>query len=169
VVALVAVLVAGGAVGVVLLSGDGERARTGTLPAPTRPVTTSSPSPSAGGPVSRAEADAVVNRYIQAYEGENLVALGALFADDIVQRSSTGAENRGKQAVLADFRLQFQVISDPQYTFTPSSFAEEPAPSRLSGTYDVETSIGGPSGEIEFGIAKVDGIPLIKEIVTRPG
>ena len=33
----------------------------------------------------------------------------------------------------------------------------------------MSTSFGGPSGEIEFGIAKVNGNPLIKEIVTRPG
>ena len=86
-------------------------------------------------PVSRAEADSVVRRYVAAYEAEARAALGALFAPDIVQRSEgTGTENRGKDAVLADYTLQFQIADNPEYTFTPTTFAEGHASSRLVGT-----------------------------------
>jgi predicted Ser/Thr protein kinase len=168
--ALLAALAVGAVVAVVLLSGDDGGDSAGgdpTTSSPTRPTTTAAPS--AGEPVSRPEADDVVRRYIAAYEAEDVDALGELFAPDVVQRSSTGAENRGKDAVLADYGLQFQIADDPEYTFTPGTFAERPAPSRLTGRYSVETSIGGPSGEIEFGIAKIDGTPLITEITTSSG
>jgi hypothetical protein len=111
----------------------------------------------------------VVSRYISAYEAEDLGALGALLAPDVVQRDSTGGEKRGKEAVLADFAVQFQLATDPKYSFTPTSFAERPPPSRLTGRYSVSTAIGGPSGIIEFGIERIAGTPLIKELVTRSG
>jgi predicted Ser/Thr protein kinase len=168
-VAGLALLAVGAVVAVLLLSGDdggGERAWSSS----SSTGGTSTSAPSSLEPVSRAEADSIVRRYIAAYEAEAPAALGALFAPDIVQRSEiAGTENRGKDAVLADYTLQFQIADNPEYTFTPTTFAERPAPSRLVGNYSVSTSLGGPSGEIEFGIAKVNGNPLIKEIVTRSG
>jgi len=169
------VLVAGAAAALVLSGvlgtddeGGDRGAPSATAPSVASPMATSptTPTPS-GGAVPEAQANELTDRYVAAYEGEDLDAMGAILAPD-VRLSGPGTSRNGREEVLDEYRSTFALIEDPQYELGSRSYLEQPTSSMVQGDYEVTDSASGasPSGRLALAMERVDGQPLITRIVT---
>ena len=112
-------------------------------------------------------ANVLTDRYVAAYEREDLDAMRAILAPD-VRLSGPGTSRNGREEVLDEYRSTFALIEDPQYELGSRSYLEQPTSSMVQGDYEVTDSASGasPSGRLALTMERVDGQPLITRIVT---
>jgi Protein kinase domain len=120
----------------------------------------------ASGPLSSSEVASAARSFARAYGGEDATAMAALLTPDVQRVSATGVE-RGRAAVLAEYKRQFAAGGIQGYRLGKLDVTSGWA-GRVSSTYTVPRS-GGRSfgGTVVFGVRRVDGKPLIGLIATH--
>lgn len=151
---------------------DGDRAKPRvTTPSVASPTATAPTTPTAptqpGRPVPEAQANALADRYVAAYEAEDLDAMRAILAPE-AQLSGPGTSANGREEVLSEYRSTFALIEDPRYELGNRTYAEQPTSSMVQGDYDVTDSATGatPSGRLVLTMQRIDEQPLITRITT---
>jgi Domain of unknown function (DUF4440) len=120
----------------------------------------------ASGPLRASEVAAAARSFARAYAGEDPDALAKLLTSDVQRVSPTGVE-RGRSAVIAEYRSQFAASGIQGYRLdnlkaTPGWVG------RASAHYTVSRAGGkGFGGTVVFGVRRVKGRPLIGLIATR--
>jgi serine/threonine protein kinase len=122
---------------------------------------------SATGPVTRSELAHVVRSFAAAYGKRDPSALAPLLAPTVA-RVSPGAVERGRVAVLAEYRSQLADGSIIGYQVT--GLTEQPGwVARARGQYTVVRSGRADlTGSVAFGVERVNGLPRIILIATEP-
>jgi hypothetical protein len=127
-------------------------------------VATSGGTPS--GPLRSSEVAGVARSFARAYGGEDANALAKLLTTDVQRVSSSGVE-RGRSAVLAEYRGQFAASKIQGYKLDNLKVTPGWA-GRASATYTVTRAGGnGFGGTVVFGVRRVDGDPKIALIATQ--
>ncbi len=118
------------------------------------------------GPLSSSEVASAAHSFARAYGREDATALAALLTPDVQRVSATGVE-RGRAAVLAEYKRQFAAGGIQDYQLGKLSVTAGWV-GRVSSSYTVPRS-GGRSfgGTVVFGVRRVDGKPLIGLIATH--
>jgi serine/threonine-protein kinase len=125
----------------------------------------STPAPTA--PLSAADVRAATGDFAAAYAAEDVRALGATLTRD-VQRVTPGDVQRGRAAVVAQYRGQFAAYAIKGYQLEGLEVQGGGA-GRASGTYTVARADGGPiRGDIVFGVVRDGGRPRIALISAKP-
>ena len=121
----------------------------------------------AGGPLSASEVAAAANSFARAYAHEDAAALARLLAPDVARVSPTGVE-RGRAAVLAEYRRQFAQGGIEGYRLSHVSITPGWV-GRLSATYTVPRAGGRAfGGTVVFGVRRLNGRSVIGLIATQP-
>ncbi len=146
VLGILTVAVAAAAIAAVLLTRSGARAPT---------------------PLRKGEVAGAVRAFAAAYGHRDAHALAAVLAPD-VERISPSAVQRGRGAVLAEYRSQLTDRAIQGYRV--ENLQVRPGwVGRASAQYDVLRSGQPPfSGSVVFGIERVGGRPMIGLITTQP-
>jgi hypothetical protein len=118
-------------------------------------------------PLSRPDVAGVVRAFASAYGHRDAQALAAVLAPD-VQRVSPGADQRGRDAVLAEYRAQLGDRAIQDYRLENLQVQGGWA-GRASARYTVVRAGQQPiSGSVVFGIERISGRPRIGLITTQP-
>ena len=119
------------------------------------------------GPLSTSEVTGVVRAFASAYARRDPSALAAVLAPD-VERVNPSAVQRGRSAVLAEYRGQLADRTIDGYRV--EDLRVQPGwVGRASAQYVVSRSGQLPvSGSVVFGVERVAGRPLIGLITTQP-
>lgn len=119
------------------------------------------------GPLSENDVRTAAERFAEAYAQEDPAALSrALTAD--VKRVTPGDEQRGRAAVLAEYRRQFAGTDVRDYRFEDLE-AEGGRAGRASGRYVVTRADGDPiQGDIVLGVRRDRGRARIALIAAEP-
>jgi hypothetical protein len=145
---LAALLLAGAAAGAVaMLGGD-------------------SGSPPARSPVSRAEAQDVVDRYAAAHSAENLAALDLLLTPSFRKRTPTGVLSRPQ--ALADYARQFARLSEVVYGVATESMTTRRGGASVAARYRITTAQETATGLIRFELVRRGDEVLVSRITTIP-
>jgi hypothetical protein len=181
-VALVAGLVLVlGAVGVTIAAtagGSADKAPRPTATATTtaRPITTATAAtstatavvPSATAAVVTADAmGEVLQRYVDAYGGEDLTALGSLFAPELRRVDGVDAPE-DLSAAMDSYARQFSRLSGLQYSITDIAYDEADGAGGAAGSYRITSDSGVSTGTIAFGFRVSDDGLLINHIEIEP-
>jgi protein kinase-like protein len=120
-----------------------------------------------GGPVSAAEVRAAANGFARAYSAESVAALRRGLAPN-VKRVVPGDTQVGRNAVVAEYRRQFQASDVRVYRLTRLEARGGDA-GRATGSYAVVRNGRPPiTGEIVFGVVREAGRPKIALIAAEP-
>ena len=125
------------------------------------------PGAGAAGPLTQSDVAGVVNSFATDYGRHDLPALGQLLAPGVV-RMSTAATERGRDAVLAEYRDQLADRSITGYRVGALK-VQAGWVGRASAQYAVLR--GGQvaaTGSVTFGVERVGGRPEIGLIATQP-
>jgi serine/threonine protein kinase len=119
------------------------------------------------GPITRSELGAVVRSFAGAYGHRDPRALAPLLAPSVM-RVGPGAVERGRAAVLAEYRTQFTDRSIIGYQV--AALREQPGwAARAAGQYTVVRSGRTDlTGGVAFGVERLNGRPRIVLIATQP-
>jgi hypothetical protein len=90
-------------------------------------MTTSSPSLGPGPPAPAAPIAAVLDRFVAGFNDHDLDAVMAFFAEDAVYRPGDGREHRGRAAIRAAFRPQFDGVFGAMTFVVDDRIVDEPA------------------------------------------
>jgi hypothetical protein len=121
----------------------------------------------ASGPLSASEVAGAANSFARAYAHEDAGALARLLAPDVARVSPTGVE-RGRAAVLAEYRRQFSQGGIEGYRLTRVSITPGWV-GRLSASYTVPRAGGRAfGGTVVFGVRRLNGRAVIGLIATQP-
>jgi hypothetical protein len=118
-------------------------------------------------PLGGTEVLGVAQDFARAYGEEDSATLRSLLASD-VERVSPGDTQRGRAAVLAQYRAQFRAQRTLEYRLaglTASGGAAGRAAARFTVVRDGRPPI---TGRVVLGIARIDGRPRIRLIATEP-
>jgi hypothetical protein len=119
------------------------------------------------GPLSASEVAAAANAFARAYAHEDAGALARLLAPDVARVSPTGVE-RGRAAVLAEYRRQFAQGGIEGYRLSHVSITPGWV-GRLSASYTVPRAGGRAfGGAVVFGVRRLNGRSVIGLIATQP-
>lgn len=119
------------------------------------------------GPLSASEIAAAANSFARAYAHEDPGALARLLAPDVERVSPTGVE-RGRAAVLAEYRRQFSQGGIEGYRLSHVSITPGWV-GRLSASYTVPRAGGRAfGGSVVFGVRRLNGRSVIGLIATQP-
>ncbi len=126
--------------------------------------TRSTPRP---GRLTSGEIERTVHAFATAYSNRDGRALEAVLAPNVVRAGSSGAVARGRAAVLAQYEAQFGSISG--YAVGDVQVQGAGWVGRAVAHYTLLRG-GQPagSGDVTFGVERVDGRPAIGLIATRP-
>lgn len=118
------------------------------------------------GPLSSAEINRVVHAFATAYSDRDGRALRAVLAPDVVRAGTSGAMARGRAAVLAQYEAQFASISG----YAIGDVQVQPGWAGRAVAHYTLLRGGQPagSGDVTFGIERVNARPAIGLIATRP-
>jgi hypothetical protein len=129
-------------------------------------VATSGGTPS--GPLRSSEVAGAARSFARAYSGEDADALGKLLTADVQRVGATGVE-RGRSAVLAEYKGQFAASRIQGYRLDNLKVTPGWA-GRASASYTVTRAGGkGFGGTVVFGVRRVDGRARIGLIATQAG
>jgi hypothetical protein len=118
-------------------------------------------------PLSAGDVRGVALDFAAAYAGEDARALASTLTRD-VDRVTPGDVQRGRSAVVAQYRRQFSAYAIKGYELGDLQVAAGGA-GRARGTYEVTRADGGPiRGEIVFGVVRDRGRPRIALISAKP-
>jgi hypothetical protein len=121
----------------------------------------------ATGPLSASEVAAAADSFARAYAHEDAGALARLLAPDVARVSPTGVE-RGRAAVLAEYRRQFSQGGIEGYRLSRVSITPGWV-GRLSASYTVPRAGGRAfAGTVVFGVRRLNGRAVIGLIATQP-
>jgi predicted Ser/Thr protein kinase len=118
------------------------------------------------GPLSSGDVAGAVRGFAHAYGHHDLKGLSDLLAPDVERVSPAGVE-RGRPAVLAEYRRQLARGGVGGYVLRGLSVQPGWA-GRASATYAVPRTGGSFGGTVVFGVKRVHGSPRIGLIATRP-
>jgi hypothetical protein len=119
------------------------------------------------GPLSRSEVAGAARGFARAYGDRDADALAALLASDVQRVSPAGVE-RGRAAVLAEYRRQFERAGISGYRLQGLSVSAGWA-GRAWARYVVTRRGGGDfGGTVVFGVKRVHGSPRIGLIANTP-
>lgn len=119
------------------------------------------------GPVSAGEVRAVVGRFAKAYAQEDGAALGRTLTRN-VERVLPGGRQRGRSAVVAEYRDQFTSIPITDYELSELDVAGGDV-GRAAGRYLVtRRDADAFGGTIVFGVVRESGRVRIDLIAARP-
>jgi predicted Ser/Thr protein kinase len=125
------------------------------------------PGAGAAGPLTQADVTGVVSSFATDYGTHDLRALGQLLAPSVV-RMSTSETERGRDAVLAEYRNQLTDRSITGYRVTALK-VEGGWVGRASAQYSVLRGAQvAASGNVTFGVERVGGRPEVGLIATQP-
>ncbi len=120
-----------------------------------------------GGALSGGEVRGVVGAFAHAYAREDITGLGRTLAPD-VRRVAPGSVERGRRAVLAEYRRQFAANAVRGYRVSGLA-VRAGGVGRAEGRYTVPRAGRGPiTGRIVFGVTRVGGRPQIALIAAEP-
>jgi serine/threonine-protein kinase len=120
------------------------------------------------GPLRSSEVAGAARSFARAYAGEDADAMGKLLTSDVQRVSSAGSE-RGRSAVLAEYRQQFAASEIQGYRLDNLKVTPGWA-GRASASYTVKRAGGkGFGGTVVFGVRRVNGDPKIGLIATQSG
>jgi hypothetical protein len=127
-------------------------------------VATSGGTPS--GPLRSSEVAGAARSFARAYAGEDADAMSKLLTTDVQRVSATGVE-RGRAAVMADYKGQFAASKIQGYKLDNLKVTPGWA-GRASATYTVtRAGSNGFGGTVVFGVRRVGGDPKIALIATQ--
>jgi hypothetical protein len=123
-------------------------------------------SPRPAGPLTVKEINRVVQAFATAYSNRDGRALGAVLAPDVVRAGSSGAIARGRTAVLTQYESQFDRISG----YAVGDVQVRPGWAGRAVAHYTLLMGGQPvgSGDVTFGVERLNGRPVIGLIATRP-
>ena len=122
----------------------------------------------APGPLTQTDVTNVVSSFAAAYGDRDAHALGSLLAPDVVRVSSSATE-RGRAAVLAEYRQQLSDRSITGYRLADLNVVAVAWIARASAQYSVLRAGQAPeTGSVTFGVERVSGRPEIGLIATQP-
>jgi predicted Ser/Thr protein kinase len=119
------------------------------------------------GPLTTTEVRRAADRFARAYGSEDAGALSRSLSSD-VQRVSPGDVQRGRSAVVAEYRRQFADSEVRGYRLENLE-VEGGSAGRAAGRYVVDRAGRAPiSGRVVFGVERVRGRPRIGLIANEP-
>jgi predicted Ser/Thr protein kinase len=118
------------------------------------------------GPLSSSEVIGAARQFASAYGDRDAAALGRVLAAGVVRVSPTAAE-RGRAAVLSEYKSQFK--SEPIRAYELQDPVVTPGRvGRVSGRYTVRLrGHASITGTVAFGVERVAGRPVIGLIATQ--
>ncbi len=119
------------------------------------------------GPLTKADVRGAVNSFARAYAREDDIALKNVLTSDVA-RVTPADSQRGRRAVLREYRRQFASNRTTNYTVEDLDLRGGKA-GRAAGSYVASRSGAGPiTGRIAFGVRRDHGDPRIGLIAVTP-
>jgi hypothetical protein len=172
--AAVALLVAGSATAIVLLTRGGGSSDSGTpvLDSDLGGFQTSADEVATTVPeepqVTSENMREVLVDYATAYDDEDVYALEGLFATDLTRTNGTEPSQTLDEA-LDTYREQFSNLSNPEYVLNELQYTEGVYAGSATGVYTISSSNApDASGSITFSFHSVNGRLLIDDITITP-
>jgi hypothetical protein len=121
----------------------------------------------ASGPLTGSEVRGTVNAFARAYGSEDDEALADVLTSDVA-RVTPGDSQRGRRAVVREYRRQFRANRTTGYVVKDLDLSTGRA-GRAGGRYVATRSGEGPiTGRIAFGVRREHGDPRIGLIAVTP-
>lgn len=117
--------------------------------------------------ISLSSVRGLLGEYISAYDNEDVGALRALFADDLVRQNGRDAP-QGLADALTTYQTQFSQLSNPDYALSNVSVSRFGGEAVVSAEYSITSSNGTVTGSIRFHVVRRAGRLLIDQLVIRP-
>lgn len=134
---------------------------------PTGPSTPTAPGPPAGSGVSEADARAVVERFAEAYQAEDVDAVLATFTGDPTYTFEPGVRKQGRNALRTEFEAQFANTDD--YALSIGDIGVAGDTTVVSASYS-QSLVGGlvsAEGMSSFEVVDGEGGALIETLRGR--
>jgi serine/threonine protein kinase len=123
-------------------------------------------SPAPSGPLKDSEITGVVQQFASAYGSRDARSLKHVLAPQVTRVDTTGSEH-GRASVLAEYERQFRDKPIPERYELSDMHVTPGWAGRVSGRYKLTLKGGGSlSGNVTFGVERVDGRPQIGLIAT---
>jgi ketosteroid isomerase-like protein len=121
----------------------------------------------ASGPLTTGEVRGAVDKFARAYGREDQSALSDVLADDVA-RVTPGDRQRGRGAVLREYRRQFAANRTQDYALDELDVRGGTV-GRASARYTASRAAARPiTGRIVFGVQREDGRPKVGLIAATP-